>query len=310
MSDKREVQNKVFILTTAEDYPRWKSHTLNKLAQSNCSWALDGRDSPTLEFVKEKLIGLGFTQDQLRPSILVFALLNKGEKHETAMAKSKSIIHKLVVDANHPILEGKTTQEMWNALKIWLQHISPMGVSRILHTASAKKMSDFKDVVKYTSSYQAAFDKITSLLKEDSNLTMKSAEMLLQGAMLMNISEEYTSLISTIETGWTDATTNLSNTILQIIRHSEIMKGHAKEKVLLTSGIHRAPKGSCTNPECVEKGLTTHYTDRCWIKHPELRAKYTLRQMRPKGSSKNLKAKDKDSDEPRASEGPPAERES
>lgn len=107
--------------------------------------------------------------------------------------------------------------------------------------------------------------------------------MLLQGAMLMNISEEYPSLISTIETGWTDATTNLSNTILQIIRHSEIMKGHAKEKVLLTSGIHRAPKGSCTNPECVEEGLTTHYTDRCWIKHPELRAKYTLRQMRPKG---------------------------
>lgn len=120
-----------------------------------------------------------------------------------------------------------------------------MGVSRILHTASRKKMSDFKDVVEYTNSYQAAFDKI------------KSAEMLLQGAMLMNISEEYTSLISTIKTGWTDATTNLSNTILQIIRHSEIMKGHAKEKVLLTSGIHRAPKGSCTNPECVEKGLTT-----------------------------------------------------
>lgn len=99
-----------------------------------------------------------------------------------------------------------------------------MDVSHILHTTSTKKMSDFKDVVKYTSSYQAAFDKITSLLKEDSNLTIKSAEMLLQGAMLMNIDEEYTSLISTIETRWTDATTNLSNTILQIIRHSEIMK--------------------------------------------------------------------------------------
>ncbi len=171
-------------------------------------------------------------------------------------------------------------------------------------------MSDFKDVVEYTSSYQAAFDKITSLLKDDSNLTIKSAEMLHQGAMLMNISEEYTSLISTIETGWTDATTNLSNTVLQIIRHSEIMKGHAKEKVLLTSGIHRAPKGSCTNPECVEKGLTTHYTDRCWIKHPELRAKYTLRQMKPKGSNRNLKAKDKATDDARASEEPPGDRES
>lgn len=100
------------------------------------------------------------------------------------MAKSKSIIHKLVADAQHPIFEGKTAQEMWNALEIRFQHISPMGVSRILHNASAKKMSDFNDVVEYTSSYQAAFDKITSLLKEDSNLTINSAEMLLQGAML------------------------------------------------------------------------------------------------------------------------------
>lgn len=113
MSDKREVQNKALILTTAEDYPRWKSHTLNKLAQSNCSWALDGGDPPTLESVKGKLIGLGFTQDQLRPSTLVSALLSQGEKkHETAMAKSKSIIHELVADAHHPILEGKTAQEM------------------------------------------------------------------------------------------------------------------------------------------------------------------------------------------------------
>ncbi len=130
-----------------------------------------------------------------------------------------------------------------------------MGVSWVLHIAFAKKMSDFKDVVKYTSSYQAAFVKITSLLKEDSNLTIKSAEMLLQGAMLMNISEEYTSLISTIKTGWTDTRTNLSNTILQIIRHSEIIKGHAKEKVLHMSGIHRVPKRSCTNLECVEKAI-------------------------------------------------------
>ncbi len=122
---------------------------------------------------------MGFTQDQLRPSILVSALLNEGEKYEKVTAQSKSIIHELVTDAHHPILENKIAQEIWNALEIQFQHISPMGVSRILHTASAKKMSDFKVVVEYTSSYQAAFDKITSLLKEDSNLTIKSAKMLL-----------------------------------------------------------------------------------------------------------------------------------
>lgn len=40
-------------------------------------------------------------------------------------------------------------------------------------------MSDFKDLVEYTTSYQATFDKITSLLKEDLNLTIKNAEKLL-----------------------------------------------------------------------------------------------------------------------------------
>lgn len=54
-----------------------------------------------------------------------------------------------------------------------------MGISYILYTAFAKKISDYKDVIEYTSSYQAAFNKITSFLKDDSNLTIKSAKMLL-----------------------------------------------------------------------------------------------------------------------------------
>lgn len=61
-----------------------------------------------------------------------------------------------------------------------------MGVSYISHTISAKQMSDFKDVVKYISSYQAGFNKIINLLKEDSNLTIKSTLMLNKKAILMN----------------------------------------------------------------------------------------------------------------------------
>ncbi len=40
-------------------------------------------------------------------------------------------------------------------------------------------MADLNNIVKYTCSYQAAFDKIISLLKKDSNQIIKSAEMLL-----------------------------------------------------------------------------------------------------------------------------------
>ena len=229
-----------------------------------------------------------FRQNELRANTLVTALLSEEREYRSATSKAEGVIQKLVADIHHPILEGKSPQEMWRILEERFQHISPMSVTRSLYEASNLKMSDCKGVIEFTSSYQTAFDKIASLLKAESNLTLKGTEMLLQGTMLMNIGEEYSSLVSAIETAWTDKTTNLSDTILRIIRHSEIMKGNAKDRVLVT-GIHRAPKGTCTNQECIDKGLTTHYTDRCWVKHPELRAKYTLRQMRPKGSNRNLK---------------------
>lgn len=115
--------------------------------------------------------------------------------------------------------------------------------------------------------------------------------------MLMNIGSEYSTLVSAIQKEWKDAeTTNLSEIVLQIIRHFEFMKGSTQDNILRVTatggfpGVHRAPKGSCTNPECVEKGPTTHYTDRFWIKNPELRAKYPLGRMRTRGSQKNLKA--------------------
>ncbi len=52
-----------------------------------------------------------------------------------------------------------------------------------------------------------------------------------------------------------------------------------------------ASKGLYKNPECIEKGLTIHYTDCCWIKHPELRQRYALGCMQTRGSQRNLKAK-------------------
>lgn len=112
----------------------------------------------------------------------------------------------------------------------------------------------------------------------------------------MNIESEYLALVSAIQKDWKDETTNLAETVLQIIRHFEFMEGTEKDKSVLQTSTSRptltAPKGSCKNLECIEKGLTTHYTDRCWIKHPELRQKYALGRMRTRGSQQNLKAEE------------------
>ncbi|MCJ1348960.1 hypothetical protein MMC31_007193, partial [Peltigera leucophlebia] len=83
----------------------------------------------------------------------------------------------------------------------------------------------------YTSSYQAAFDKVASLLADSSLYTRNSTEAYFQATMLMNIGSEYSALVSAILKGWKTAeTTNLPETILQITRHFEFMKGTANDK--------------------------------------------------------------------------------
>lgn len=168
-----------------------------------------------------------------------------------------------------------------------------MSATRIFSDACTVKLSECKDVISYTSRYQVAFDKIVSLSTEGGWMSQKTVEMTLQGNLLRDLGKNYSALVSAIETEWKEETTNLSDTILRVIRHAEINKGNAQDSAentkVLTTGIHRAPRGTCTTPKCIDRGVTTHYNDRCWVKNPELRAKYSLRQMKPRGSNRNLK---------------------
>lgn len=170
-----------------------------------------------------------------------------------------------------------------------------MSVTRIFCEACNIKLSDCKDVMDYTGRYQVAFDKIQSLITEDSWMSKRTVEMALQGSLLRHLGRDYSALVSAIETVWRDETTDLGDTILRVIRHAEITKGNEEDNAdhtnakVLAANIHRASKGTCTTKECVERGVNTHYTDRCWVIHPELRAKYSLRQMRTRRSNRNLK---------------------
>lgn len=167
-----------------------------------------------------------------------------------------------------------------------------MSVIQIFSDACAIKLSECKDIIDYTSRYQVAFDKITSLTTEDGWMSRKTVEMTFQGSLLQHLGKDYSALVSAIETEWKEETTNLSDTILRVIRHAKINKGNvqdlAKSTKVLSTGIQIAPKETCTTPKYVERGVTTHYNDRCWIKNPELQAKYSLRQMKPQGSNQNL----------------------
>lgn len=294
MSDKREVQEKpLVILRNAEDYPTWKSYTVSRLQQQICDWAITGRPQPNLESVRATLIEDGFAAADLRPATLVAALRAEKKDHLAALTKSAGLIKELVDKSLHSLLHNKTAAEMWTILKDRFHHISPMSIGRIFVDACNVKLSECKDVIDYTSRYQIAFDKLISLISEDSWMSKKSIEMTLQGSLLRHLGKDYSALVSAIETSWTEENTDLAETILRIIRHAEINKGNMEDSAentkVLATRVPQAPKGTCTTQECIDRGITTHFPDRCWIKHPELRAKYSLCHMRTKGSNRSLK---------------------
>ena len=231
MSDRREVQEKpLIILRNAEDYPTWKSYTVSRLQQQSCDWAITGRPQPNLESVRATLIEDGFAAADLRPSTLVSALRDEKKDHLTALTKSAGLIKELVNKSLHPLFNNKTAAEMWTILEDCFQYIYLMSVIYIFSDACNVKLLDSKDVVNYTSRYQIAFDKILGLINEneDSWISKKTIEMTFQGNLIRHLGKDYSALVLVIETTCKEETTDLADTILRIIRHSEINKRNEK----------------------------------------------------------------------------------
>ena len=220
MSDERDTQTKpLTIFNDAEDYPSWKSHVISKLQQQNCEWAIAEKPIPNLESVKANLILDGFAQADLRPSTLVSALRDEKKDHLSGLGKAASTIKDHVNASFHPILQEKTPSEMWTILEDRFQHISPINIVAALTDGCVQKLSEFKNVVDYTSSYQLTLEKVASLTKEGSHMHAQTAKMMLQANMLQNLGSEYSVLVSAIQTEWKEENTNLSNTILRVIQY-------------------------------------------------------------------------------------------
>ncbi len=177
-----------------------------------------------MESVRATLIEDGFAAVDLRPSTLVAALRDEKKDHFIALTKSVGLIQEMLDKSLHPLLNDKTAAEMRTLLEDRFQHISPMSATCTFAEALNTKLSDCKDVVEYTNRYQIAFDKILSLLNDDSWMSKKTVEMTLQGSLLRHLGKDYSALMSAIETTWTDETTDLQDTILWVIRHAEINK--------------------------------------------------------------------------------------
>ncbi len=216
-------------------------------------------------------------------------LRDEKKDYTFALTKSAGIIKELVDKSCYPLLDDKSFAEIWTILKDRFQHIFPMTVTRVFSNACNVKLSDYRNIIDYTSRYQIAYNKILSLIGE--NLTWilkKTVELILQGNLLKHLGKDYLALVTTIKTEWKEETTNLSDTVLKVVKHAEINKKNVRNTassasvnaLAMEAERKRVPHGTCKNQECIDRGSTAHYNDRCWIRHPELRAKYALKYMK------------------------------
>lgn len=194
--------------------------------------------------------------ENLRPAMLVTALRDEKKDYHVGFTKSVGLIKKLVDKTIYPFLNNKNAALMWTFLENKFQHISRMSIMRIFREACNIKFSDCKDVMDYTGCYQAAFDKIQSLITKGLWISKKTIQIALQRSLFRHLEKDYSVLVSAIETVWKNKTTNLSDTILRVTRYTKINKGNKEDSIpnakILAVNIYRVPKRTCITKKCVE----------------------------------------------------------
>ncbi len=169
MSDQRETQNKpLIILCNAKGYSDWKSYTISKLQQQNYTWAINGKPKPNLQSIRTSFIVDNFAVNDLKTATLVSVLKDEKQEYTLALTKSAGIIKELVDKSLHPLLDDKSSAKMWTILKDRFEYISPITITCIFSNACNVKLSDCRNIIDYTSHYQIAYDKILSLIGENS----------------------------------------------------------------------------------------------------------------------------------------------
>ena len=180
-------------------------------------------------------------------------------------------ISRIVAECHYSLIDNKNAAEMWKILKDRFQDIAPMSISDIIRKVSSKKMTDFETTSLYCAEYESALNKIKEMLDDKAKVDVHTVEFMLQGMMLGNTTDVYSPLIAQLRRDWTHETTNLSEAMKTIVAYSVNMKNTNALHISTPDSRGRAPLGTCTFSECVERKNTRHWPDTCWQKFPQLK---------------------------------------
>ena len=284
-------QDVIQLLEKAEDYPQWVVHTEGILKQKNCIFAIqDNIAAITYQTVKRKYLEMGFTEANLKDEQIFTKVGADVEKQSLLMLKAEGIIQMRVAPQHHTLISTRTAGDMWRILKIKFQDIAPMSITDTLYNMNSKKMTNYENVTQYCAEYEKALNSIKGMIDEDSELNAKGAEQVLQGYLLRNVIEDYLPLIAQLRRDWITGRSNLTTACRSITAYSisrpERKALHINASRTGVAGNNgKAPPGTCTFPECVRRGRTSHLLEKCFQKYPNLRRQtYPLESMKTRGT--------------------------
>lgn len=282
-------QKDLHLLEKSEGYPQWTIYTLGLLRQKHCANAIRPPVPITVGTVREELVQSGFTLAQLTTPTMVKSVQERLDRQKVEFSKAAGIIVNQVAERHQHLVVDKEPHEMWQILKDKFQDVSPLSLTNTLLQMSKKKMSDYRNADQYCSEYEKTLNEIIGMLRDDSLIDAKGIEVIVQGFMMTNTGDLYGPLVAQFRRDWKNGEVNFAETSKAIVSYTVTNSEKAK-----TLSVKQAPKlyqtprlQTCTTPECIARGRGFHTPDRCWVKHPELRPKHLLQDMRTRRTTQS-----------------------
>ena len=221
------------------------------------------------------------------------------KKYEKAKGDFVGVIEAFVHQSKLNLLQEKTmVQEIWLTLQKEFDIIRALGIGVIVILVMGKLFQDHESVDSYCQAYQNAYNEIVSrLINKNGNYRQdKYYEVLLQGAMLERLLEDYVLLVATLDTKWASYThANLRKTIYRIswYLNIDLFKVLHKTSVprLLHSNKHPRLTSNteisvCLYPICKAKSYY-HPIETCWKLHLKLQP--ANRRVKAKQAELNIR---------------------
>ena len=305
MSDITNVASAVK-LDRKEDFKAWLPAVKAELYKAGCHNAIEADYTlPNYADLTLEYLALGYPQEKLDSQDIVHKAINEEWKaYKKSREKAKGIIFSTLGGSVQAMFaKDIPVLELWDKLLKTFEDRSPDTFGKTVWKPGHRSLADFTGIQEYIDSYSLALAEMSSICDGmTENGAKRTAETILQSSFIHGLGKDYEPFSLDVRKNWTWESTNLREIMTLASRYrteeSAPKQTLLTHKRLLSSSTpqaqkrQRAPPGSCTNQSCVDRNSTSHWPDKCWVTHPELR-KPPFHSNKDKGKDKDNKGEPK-----------------